>query len=261
MVALMLVVLLRTDTFEHRGWSVATGLVLGLGMLTKPPFAAYVLAPLVVVAARIRARRALANLALAALIGGGLGLPWYGPRLLGLAPEIASRSFRQAAESGHPEPLTAGALTLYPRWFPTQFGFVAGLLVLLGLGGAARRRHWLLLAALLPALTLLELLQNKNLRYTLPLLPVAAVLAGLGFSALPGRLKAGAGGLLLVAGVMQVSATAFGVPHNSLPMVDVPFVVATPPVRDDWRRSEEHTSELQSPCNLVCRLLLEKKKR
>src|SRR5256885_2336339 len=29
----------------------------------------------------------------------------------------------------------------------------------------------------------------------------------------------------------------------------------------DWDRSEEHTSELQSPCNLVCRLLLEKKKR
>src|SRR2546426_5759387 len=28
----------------------------------------------------------------------------------------------------------------------------------------------------------------------------------------------------------------------------------------DAIRSEEHTSELQSPCNLVCRLLLEKKK-
>src|SRR5256885_14651320 len=28
----------------------------------------------------------------------------------------------------------------------------------------------------------------------------------------------------------------------------------------DRVRSEEHTSELQSPCNLVCRLLLEKKK-
>src|SRR2546426_7682435 len=27
-----------------------------------------------------------------------------------------------------------------------------------------------------------------------------------------------------------------------------------------YPRSEEHTSELQSPCNLVCRLLLEKKK-
>src|SRR5256885_17102903 len=29
----------------------------------------------------------------------------------------------------------------------------------------------------------------------------------------------------------------------------------------NWSRSEEHTSELQSPCNLVCRLLLEKKKK
>src|SRR2546426_9294142 len=31
-------------------------------------------------------------------------------------------------------------------------------------------------------------------------------------------------------------------------------------VSADVARSEEHTSELQSPCNLVCRLLLEKKK-
>src|SRR5256885_3557725 len=34
--------------------------------------------------------------------------------------------------------------------------------------------------------------------------------------------------------------------------------VPTPPAPT---RSEEHTSELQSPCNLVCRLLLEKKKK
>src|SRR2546426_11576631 len=33
----------------------------------------------------------------------------------------------------------------------------------------------------------------------------------------------------------------------------------TPPPQQ--KRSEEHTSELQSPCNLVCRLLLEKKKK
>src|SRR5256885_15856522 len=31
--------------------------------------------------------------------------------------------------------------------------------------------------------------------------------------------------------------------------------------RQHLERSEEHTSELQSPCNLVCRLLLEKKKK
>src|SRR5256885_10977703 len=33
------------------------------------------------------------------------------------------------------------------------------------------------------------------------------------------------------------------------------------PVAETGFRSEEHTSELQSPCNLVCRLLLEKKKK
>src|SRR3989454_7962061 len=31
--------------------------------------------------------------------------------------------------------------------------------------------------------------------------------------------------------------------------------------KSGFTRSEEHTSELQSPCNLVCRLLLEKKKK
>src|SRR3989454_7035047 len=38
------------------------------------------------------------------------------------------------------------------------------------------------------------------------------------------------------------------------------FAVTPQPTRDH-RRSEEHTFELQSPCNLVCRLLLEKKKK
>src|SRR5256885_12047551 len=39
-------------------------------------------------------------------------------------------------------------------------------------------------------------------------------------------------------------------------------VLPTPaPPNRPTLRSEEHTSELQSPCNIVCRLLLEKKKR
>src|SRR5256885_6628824 len=36
---------------------------------------------------------------------------------------------------------------------------------------------------------------------------------------------------------------------------------ASPFLSSSSLRSEEHTSELQSPCNLVCRLLLEKKKK
>src|SRR5256885_8253350 len=48
-------------------------------------------------------------------------------------------------------------------------------------------------------------------------------------------------------------------PHIRRPPVgpasSVPCLASAP------LRSEEHTSELQSPCNLVCRLLLEKKKQ
>src|SRR2546426_3892553 len=43
--------------------------------------------------------------------------------------------------------------------------------------------------------------------------------------------------------------------------VTVPTAGADAPIAvERTKRSEEHTSELQSPCNLVCRLLLEKKK-
>src|SRR5690348_17431079 len=42
--------------------------------------------------------------------------------------------------------------------------------------------------------------------------------------------------------------------------VPVPAAGAAGPGRDRPQRSEEHTSELQSPVHLVCRLLLEKKK-
>src|SRR2546426_8673534 len=40
-----------------------------------------------------------------------------------------------------------------------------------------------------------------------------------------------------------------------------PFHIGPRPALGRAGRSEEHTSELQSPCNLVCRLLLEKKNK
>src|SRR2546426_2553363 len=60
--------------------------------------------------------------------------------------------------------------------------------------------------------------------------------------------------------------------HDALPISSTPFAhraarrTSERPGRLRYglrfrpERSEEHTSELQSPCNLVCRLLLEKKK-
>src|SRR5215467_16350885 len=50
--------------------------------------------------------------------------------------------------------------------------------------------------------------------------------------------------------------------HDALPISLAPCPAPAWPLPRCWpARSEEHTSELQSPCNLVCRLLLEKKKK
>src|SRR2546426_2457121 len=68
-------------------------------------------------------------------------------------------------------------------------------------------------------------------------------------------------GLVLAAGRSE----RMGTPKALLDFRGQPFVIrileALEALEVRPRRSEEHTSELQSPCNLVCRLLLEKKKK
>src|SRR2546426_3890990 len=65
--------------------------------------------------------------------------------------------------------------------------------------------------------------------------------------------------------VVQNAQDFYGTPatsgtYDGSPL-HLPIAGITPPTPLGNRaRSEEHTSELQSPCNLVCRLLLEKKK-
>src|SRR5256885_5501856 len=70
-------------------------------------------------------------------------------------------------------------------------------------------------------------------------------------------------------GGLHAALAACRAPWAAVVACDLPFVngelfVRLASLREDYDavapvRSEEHTSELQSPCNLVCRLLLEKK--
>src|SRR5260370_16210652 len=60
-------------------------------------------------------------------------------------------------------------------------------------------------------------------------------------------------GVCVVARFLKRSGRPLHAPKGSLP--------SSKPVRPHGERSEEHTSELQSHLNLVCRLLLEKKKK
>src|SRR5256885_10047303 len=65
--------------------------------------------------------------------------------------------------------------------------------------------------------------------------------------------------VVLVNGDAYVDHPTFGVPLIARLLVSRGFKVGivSQPRWDEASRSEEHTSELQSPCNLVCRLLLE----
>src|SRR5256885_3264845 len=59
----------------------------------------------------------------------------------------------------------------------------------------------------------------------------------------------------------SAGSASIAVRFRTTPLLPAPDQSCSPPqCRRRRARSEEHTSELQSPCNLVCRLLLEKKK-
>src|SRR5256885_11401639 len=58
----------------------------------------------------------------------------------------------------------------------------------------------------------------------------------------------------------RLSIIRFICPSLILPATTFTIACRMPSTTTSPSRSEEHTSELQSPCNLVCRLLLEKKK-
>jgi hypothetical protein len=236
MVALGLWALRWTEDFTRPGRAVLFGFVCGLGLLTKPTFPLYVLAPALWLLVRGR-RRALGGLALAVLVAAVVGLPWYGPRLFGLGAQLDARAFAQAAEAGHPDPLTLAGLSFYPRNLAYQFGLGAAVLLVIGLLVALVRRHWLLLVTAGAPFVAIELIRNKNLRYSLPLLGVLAVLAALGLGALPGRLRRLAVAVLAVLGLAQVGGVAAGVPPNVwLPGLATWWVPASAPQRGDWQQ-------------------------
>jgi hypothetical protein len=238
LVALALVVILASADFTRLGVAVGAGVVFGLGMLTKPTFALYV-APVVVLALLRGGRRGLLGATLATLIAAALSLPWFGPRLLGLGAQVDARAFAQAAEAGHPEPFTLVGLTFYLRWLGYQLGLVTAILALVGIVVAVVRRQWLLLVAALAPFVVLEVIRNKNLRYSLPVLGALAVLAALPLDTLPARVRRVTAVALVAVGVAQATAITTGVPPNTLlPWLKTWWVPSAVASRADWRHRE-----------------------
>lgn len=239
MVALAFWLTLRTEGFARRGWSLALGAAVGLGLLVKPPLPVYVLPAVAWALGAGRGRGRITNAALATLVALATSLAWYGPRLTGLPAQIANRSFKQAAESGHPDPLSWTALSIYPVTLPMFFGAAASVLLAVGLVVAVRRQRWLEFAGVLVPFAIFLAIQNKNARYTLPIFPMASLVAALALDTLPSRVRRAATAVMLVIAAVQVSATAFALPANvGVPGTKLAAAVPAPPSRADWRHAE-----------------------
>ena len=239
LVATALLVVVLSDGFTRLGWSLLAGLVFGIGMLTKPPFAVYLLPPIVYILLAERDRRGLVNATLATLVAIALSVAWYGPRLVGMPRQIAFRAVTHAAEEGKPPTLSAAGLAFYPMSLPVQLGLLATILLIGGIVVAVVQRQHLVLAAFVVPLAVFMLLRNKDLRYTLPLLPAAAALGGLVVASLGPRLRRSLLGVLVLVGLVQLSAVAWGVPPPvTLPWLGQQWVLASPPVRADWRQRD-----------------------
>src|SRR5204862_2288911 len=101
------------------------------------------------------------------------------------------------------------------------------------------RRQWFLLVAALATSVVLEVIRNKNLRYSLPVLGALAVLAALSLATLPARLRRVAAIALIALGVVQVSTITAGVPPNTLlPWLKTMWLPTAVASRADWRHHE-----------------------
>lgn len=241
-VAGTLYALARAEAFSRPGWTLGVGLLCAAGLLTKPTFPVYVLpAVLAETWMALRApdrRRRLGSIGLALLIAAAVSLPWYGPRMIGMPGQFLNRSFKQAAESGYAPALSSGGLLFYPSVFPTEIGYLAVLVFVLGLWTVRRdrrARRLLWAAALVPFLMIL-LVQNKNLRYALPLIPAAAVVAAGGLRALappPRRVLTTA---CVALGLLQVSMSAFALPDPpNVPPLPLPPAIPARWSGADWQ--------------------------
>jgi hypothetical protein len=104
---------------------------------------------------------------------------------------------------------------------------------------AVRRRAWLELAAVLVPFAVFLTIQNKNARYTLPILPMAAVVAAMALQPLRGRWRTVATVVTLLVAMVQVSATAFAVPaHVAIPGTRLAAGIPSPPDPADWHHAE-----------------------
>lgn len=223
MVAVSLWAILATDGFTRVGLSIAAGVAVGLGLLTKEPFAFFVAGPVAVTAIRggLKAWRGLAVFALVAL---AIALPWY-VHELAQVKSLGSAAITEASKPAEPGDIAPAQLSIDNfEWYFWSivnsqlylplfaFSVVGWLWAIVGF---ARRRAVhrfapeLAIGALVAWLAITETFVREN-RYSMPLLVYLAVFGVGWITRLPRTgLMATVAALGLVCAT-NVAATSFG---------------------------------------------------
>jgi 4-amino-4-deoxy-L-arabinose transferase-like glycosyltransferase len=225
MVAVATWMLFKTHEFSSRGWSIAFGVVAGLGMLTKWTFPFFVILPAVWFA-----RRNWRNAAIAAAIAATFTAYWYIPSTPALR-EFSNINAAGGVSEGDPERLSIGAVLFYIRalegyqlFFPLFVAFIAGAVIL-------KKRltgDWIaILLWIVGGWLGLMLFRNKDPRYDAPLLPAVALITALAFE----RRRVLTAALLLFLG-FQHYLVSFGI--RTLPQAVVLMKGVEGPLSWDW---------------------------
>ena len=205
MVALAIWTLLQTEEFSRPGWSLAFGIVCGLGMLTKWTFVIFVALP-----ALWAARKHWRNAVKAAVVAALLASYWFIPRFSTL-----TNSWRQVAAAapneGDPTFLSLQAWIFYIRALEGSLLFLPLFLAFLVGASIAIRRwnsEWTVLGlSILGGWVGLLLLPGSDPRYATGVLPAIAVVSAAAIE----KKKAAQVGLAIFL-VFQHALVSFGIP-------------------------------------------------
>jgi len=174
MVTLAIWALLRTKRFSHTGWTIAFGVVAGMGVLTKWTFPFFVALPFLWFA-RGNWKKAAAAVGIVALIGAFWYLPAW-PALL----ELLRINSGHALAKGDPERWSWQALIFYIRVLEGYQIFLPLFAALIAGAGILARRFtepWApIVLWIAGGWAGLLLFQNKDPRYSAPLLPALALI-------------------------------------------------------------------------------------
>lgn len=248
-VALSLFLLLRSDHFLHRNWSIGLGIALGCGFLTKWTFPFFLLFPLLYslwqagrrnLQRRSRSINAVLSLALAAVVS----TPWYFVHIVQI---LAGRS-SQLAEG---QRTFLQTVLYYVQIIPYEVSWLIVVALVWGILLYARRArpaHLPLILSMFGGYLLLTVVNFKMPRFSIPLLPPLTVLASgaiLQWSAENNvartkRIKGIIAFMVLV--ILQSFATTYVPPNSSLgkfigrPFLSVSLIPVLGPERHDWQQ-------------------------